>query len=668
MTPATPIRADADISRADLIDLVQMAERRFDALKAELKASQDKLEQVQELHSYTVELSHQMVWSAGPDGHLLTAGRRFFELMAVDPAMCPHEAWESLLHPDDRETIEAAWEEAGRLKGPHMTEFRMRRPDGSWGDFRARTAPRLTETGDILCWYGVTEDITEAKRADSARREAESRLRESEERHRYTLELVDLIIWTTAADGSDVRVGPRFYELTGLPVGALPRQAVHPDDKAIGVQAWERSIRDGVAHDHEFRLVMRDGTARYFRARAAARRDATGQVIRWYGTFEDVHERKLAERASAEMEERYRLAARATNDAIWDLDVVNDQIWWSDSASRLLGLGEHGLTTELAFWERRLHPEDRARLSASFEKAVAGSRSHWSGSYRVRREDGSYAEVADRCFIIRDTEGRAVRAVGAMLDLTERRLAQAEIQRIQSELIHVSRLSAMGALASTLAHELNQPLTAVTGYIRGSRRLLDDAEGDKAVQVRGALDAAEAGALRAGQIVRRLREMVARGNVTVRPEDLSTLIEEASELALVDAHLHGVAYRIEVDPAALWVQADRIQAQQVLINLIRNAVQAMADSPRRELLLTAAQSSDSMIEVQVSDTGPGIAAERMEQLFSPFNSSKAEGLGIGLSISRTIVEAHGGRIWAENRPEEGALFHFTLPRADPPGA
>jgi two-component system sensor kinase FixL len=226
----------------------------------------------------------------------------------------------------------------------------------------------------------------------------------------------------------------------------------------------------------------------------------------------------------------------------------------------------------------------------------------------------------------------------------------------------------MGALASTLAHELNQPLTAVTGYIRGSRRLLDDAEGDKAVQVRGALDAAEAGALRAGQIVRRLREMVARGNVTVRPEDLSTLIEEASELALVDAHLHGVAYRIEVDPAALWVQADRIQAQQVLINLIRNAVQAMADSPRRELLLTAAQSSDSMIEVQVSDTGPGIAAERMEQLFSPFNSSKAEGLGIGLSISRTIVEAHGGRIWAENRPEGGALFHFTLPRADPPGA
>ena len=182
--------------------------------------------------------------------------------------------------------------------------------------------------------------------------------------------------------------------------------------------------------------------------------------------------------------------------------------------------------------------------------------------------------------------------------------------------------------------------------------------------VKDALEAAETGALRAGQIVRRLRELVARGNVAVKPEDLSRLIEEASELAFVDEHLHGVSHRIALDPDARWVEADRIQVQQVLINLVRNAVQAMADQPRREILISARRGGHWLVEIAVSDTGPGIPAERMDNLFTPFNSSKAEGLGIGLSICRTIVEAHGGRIWAENLAGGGAAFHFTLPRAE----
>jgi two-component system sensor kinase FixL len=255
-----------------------------------------------------------------------------------------------------------------------------------------------------------------------------------------------------------------------------------------------------------------------------------------------------------------------------------------------------------------------------------------------------------------------------MLDLTERRTAQAEMQRMQSELIHVSRLSAMGAMASTLAHELNQPLTAVSGYIRGSRRLLDASPDETLAPVKEALEAAEAGALRAGQIVRRLRELVARGNVTVRSEDLSRLIEEASELAFVDEHLHGVTHRIEIDPDASWVECDRIQVQQVVINLVRNAVQAMVDQPTGEILITSRRAGHWLVEIAVTDTGPGIPPERMELLFTPFNSSKEDGLGIGLSICRTIVEAHGGRIWAENMPGGGAVFRFTLPRADELGA
>jgi two-component system sensor kinase FixL len=391
-------------------------------------------------------------------------------------------------------------------------------------------------------------------------------------------------------------------------------------------------------------------------------------VIRWYGTFEDIHEQKLAEQATVDAQERYRLAARATNDAIWDLDFVHDEIWWNEPAQRLFGLNGSHNPTNLNWWEERLHPDDRERVARSFQKAASSKRSHWSAGYRFRKADGVYAEILDRGYLIRDQTGRAVRAVGAMLDLTERRHAQAEIQRMQAELIHVSRLSAMGAMASTLAHELNQPLTAVSGYIRGSRRLLESVNEPALAPVEGALQAAESGALRAGQIVRRLRELVARGNVTVRPEDLARLIDEASELAFVDEHLHGVSHRILLDPEACWVQADRIQVQQVLINLIRNAVQALIDQPRRDILITTRRAGHWLVELAVIDTGPGVAPERMENLFTPFNSSKPDGLGIGLSICRTIVEAHGGRIWAENLPGGGAAFRFTLPRAQEVGA
>ena len=463
MNASGPIRAEESVSRADLIDLVRMAEHRSEALRDELRASEQQLRQVRELYQHTVELSHQMVWTADPFGRILSAGRRFFEVTGLDLDMTPHEAWMASLHPDDRPEIEAAWVRAGVSKSADEREFRLRQSDGSWGTFRARAVPRLDDQGEVICWYGMTEDVTEARASEAAHQEAEERLRESEERHRFTIELVDQIVWTTEADGSNSIVAPRFYELTGLPPGTLARHAVHPDDKAGAVAAWQASIETGMAHDYEFRLCMRDGSARHFRARAAARKDEAGRVIRWYGTFEDIHERKLAEQATVEAQERYRLAARATNDAIWDLDLVQDQIWWNEPAQRMFGLPEHGNPTSLGWWEERLHPDDRERVSTSFVKAVEGKRSHWSASYRFRKTDGVYADILDRGYLIRDPSGRALRAVGAMLDLTERRNAQAEIQRIQSELIHVSRLSAMGAMASTLAHELNQPLTAISG-------------------------------------------------------------------------------------------------------------------------------------------------------------------------------------------------------------
>ncbi|MGB8489259.1 MAG: PAS domain S-box protein, partial [Xanthobacteraceae bacterium] len=249
---------------------------------------------------------------------------------------------------------------------------------------------------------------------------------------------------------------------------------------------------------------------------------------------------------------------------------------------------------------------------------------------------------------------------GFIRDLTEYQQTEARLQELQSELVQISRLTAMGEMASTLAHELNQPLAAITNYLRGSRRLLESPSDADRMRVREAVDKAADQALRAGQIIRRLRDFVARGESEPRIESLNKIIEEASALALVGAKERGVRVRFQFNPRVDTVLADRVQIQQVLLNLMRNAVEAMDGAGRRELTISTVASDNEEVLVKVADTGAGIAADVADQLFQPFVTTKQHGMGVGLSISRTIVEGHGGRIWVEENPGGGAVFCFTL--------
>ena len=249
---------------------------------------------------------------------------------------------------------------------------------------------------------------------------------------------------------------------------------------------------------------------------------------------------------------------------------------------------------------------------------------------------------------------------GFVRDLTERDAAERRLQDVQGELVHVSRLTALGEMASAMAHELNQPLTAAASFMKGCLILLKRKPLDEA-RLADMISQGADQALRAGQIIRRLRDFVSKGEAERRIESLPQLLEEAGALAMVGARERSVRLRYDVDPRVNLVLADKVQIQQVALNLIRNGIEAMEDSASKDIFVGAKPAANDMVEVYVSDTGHGITPEAAEQLFQPFMTTKAQGMGIGLSISRTIIEAHGGRIWVDPNPKGGAIFRFTLP-------
>jgi two-component system sensor kinase FixL len=251
---------------------------------------------------------------------------------------------------------------------------------------------------------------------------------------------------------------------------------------------------------------------------------------------------------------------------------------------------------------------------------------------------------------------------GFVRDLTERQATEGRLQELQAELLHVSRLRSMGQMAAALAHELNQPLTATAMYLRGAQLLLDRAGLPDAGRIREAVRLATQQTQRSGDIIHRLREFVARGEVRQAPENMIKLIEESSALALVGAKERGIKVRMNFDPVLPPALVDRVQVQQVLLNLLRNAIEAMEASAVRELSVDAA-AADGMIRVSVIDTGSGVDGTVAQQLFQPFVTTKANGMGIGLSVCRAIIEGHKGRLWMEPNPTGGSIFHFTVKSA-----
>jgi signal transduction histidine kinase len=336
-----------------------------------------------------------------------------------------------------------------------------------------------------------------------------------------------------------------------------------------------------------------------------------------------------------------------------------------DRVLDLLGIHRAEFAADDDTFLNAIFPEDSLAISADLghgdgDNAVAIE-------HRLVSADGAVRWVHERAEFLVGESGRQT-LIGTVQHITERNETETRLHQMQSELLHVSRLSAMGQVSSTLAHEVNQPLTAVGNYIRAGLLMLDSGDKFSRLKIRGVFEKAGQQAARASDIVRNLRAFVRKGDSVSQPENLTIVVQEAMTLARLGIKDRGLKVRLRLDGNSSWALVNRIQIQQVLVNLIRNAIEAMADSPRREVLVSTASGGPDFIEVSVADSGPGLTDAVARGLFKPFVTTKADGMGVGLAICHSIIEAHGGKIWVEPNHPAGTIFRFTVPRSHAEGA
>lgn len=362
---------------------------------------------------------------------------------------------------------------------------------------------------------------------------------------------------------------------------------------------------------------------------------------------------------NAQEQERAFLIALATQDTIWDWDLVTDHLEFSSKIAKF-GFTDWASHPTIKWWEDHIHPDDREATLGALAAAIKGGKKSFSVEYRFCKADGDFAYIYDRAYIMHDQNNVPIRAVGAMIDVTELRMVKQSLHKTKNQLALVSRLNAMGTMGSMVAHELNQPLTSITNYIRASRRLaMSDKPGDLGL-MKEALEAAEASALRAGDIIRRLRELVAKGDTSRCETSLAQLIADVCTIARGIEQSKSVRLWSTVEPPDLSVWVDPIQVQQVIINLVRNSIEVLGKVEDAEIVIRAVKHGE-FAEISVQDNGEGISAKVRKNIFSAVMTEKSAGMGIGLSISRTITEAQGGKIWLASSKPGLTDIRFTLP-------
>jgi PAS domain S-box-containing protein len=658
-------------------------------LSASRRRAEEALRESEQRWRSLTEALPQLVWGARPDGECDYFSAQWTNYTGVKEIGLLGWRWMDALHPDDREPTRRFWTESVAGRHPYDVEYRIRRSDGTYGWFKTRGTPIRDADGSIVKWFGTCTDITDRKRAEQALKDQELELRQARDlleskvmerteqlgrSEAYLAEAQKLS--KTGSFGWNVSSGAIYwseetfrifeYGRETKPGLDLVLQRAHPEDRVRVQQAIDRALQNAKDFDLEHRLLMPDGSVKH--VHSVGHLLATDQPgkTELVGAITDITERKRAETALRQTEAYLEEAQRLSHTGSWAWNVARrENIHWSQEQYRLFGLDpiSDSLSFETAY--RRIHPEDQATFNEVLERAIR-ERSDFEVDFRIVLPDGSTRYSRSVGHPVFSPSGEVVEFVGTGIDLTERRQAEKERERlrqVQADLAHISRATTMGELTASLAHEINQPITAAATDARTCLRWLAREQPDLGEARESAARMVNA-VTRAADIISRLRQLFKKGAPQTSLVDVSEVIQEMVVLLRSEASRHSVSILTELSAGLPRVVADRVQLQQVLMNLMLNGIEAMQDTKTEgQLTIKSLMAEGGQLLISVSDTGVGLPPEQADQIFNAFFSTKAQGTGMGLSISRSIVESHGGRMWATSNSGRGANFNFTLPAA-----
>jgi PAS domain S-box-containing protein len=597
-----------------------------------------------------------LVCTLSPAGEVQLLNRPLLEYFGKTSTDVKGWALSDAVHPDDLPRVIVAFTSSIRTGNPYDIEHRCRRADGVYRWFQVRALPVRDADGGITGWYVLLVDIDDRKRVEEA-------LQASERDLGSIINTIPMLAWSARPDGFCDFLNQRWLDFTGLSAeqarGSGWGAAIHPDDAKGLLDSWQMALVTGQLVDVEARMRRFDGEYRWFLLRASPLRDESGKIVKWYGTNTDIDDRKRAEeelqRSEAFLAEGQRLTLSGS--FLWRLDT--DEITFSEQLYRTFEFDRDAPVT-LERIGSRVHSEDIPLLTDKIEAARSGN-SVLNYEIKLRMPDGSVKHLRTVAHGTRDRDGRP-EIIGAIQDVTEHRLAEEALTQARSDLAHVTRVTSLGVLTASIAHEVNQPLSGIITNAGTCLRMLaadpPNVEGARETAKRTIRDAN-----RASELITRLRALFSKKESTTEPVDLNEAAQEVIALSLSELQRNRVILRPEFADDLPVVTGDRVQLQQVILNLLRNAWDAMSsvDDRPRKLQIKTERDTDDQVRLTVQDAGVGLDPQAMDRLFQAFYTTKNDGMGIGLSVSRSIIERHHGRLWAEPNDGPGATFSFSIP-------
>ena len=609
-------------------------------------------------------------WYAAPSGALTFVNQRTADYLGL-PKDHPlrfgidngalWDDWVPLLHPDDQEEPRKYWSNCLRTGEGGEHSYRVRSAQGNYRWFLTRFEPLRTSDGTLLLWIGATLDIEELKCAEEG-------LRESEYKLRQVIDTVPGLIWSTDPAGELTQINQWVLDYSGMRFEDFLHlgwhKIHHPDDLLETANAFHHAIQTGTSYRTLSRLRQADGEYRWHHVRAEPLRDREGRIVQWYGLSIDIDEAKKAEDRLRESEAKFRDYAETASDWFWEtgpdyrFTLLTENAFGSDSADRL----------GTACWEHALDLETEPEKWRLVQATLDSRKPFRDFIYCTMGGDGSpmYVRASGKPVFDASGEFRGYRGTGADVTAVVRaQRTEASLRTVQAELAHVSRVATLGQLTASIAHEVTQPISSARNNARAALNFLNKEAPDLA-EIREALACIVADSDRAGQIIDRIRDQTRKAPPRRDRFDLNGAVNEVIALLQGEIVHNRVSVQTRLADRQCLVEGDRVQLQQVVMNLILNAIEAMSsfEGGARELLISTEQNHTDGVLVAVRDSGPGIEPEHRERAFEPFYTTKSSGMGMGLSICRSIIDGHGGRLWGDAIEPSGTVFQFTVPTVE----